>query len=310
MATAKVEALMQVVRRYRQEINGWVVLDKPVGMTSTRAVSELKRLYQAKKAGHAGTLDPLASGILPIAFGEATKTVPFVQDGEKSYDFVITWGTETDTDDADGRATATSERRPERGQIEAALADFVGEIMQRPPDYSAVMVAGERAYDLARDGTAFSLRERPVLIRTLALLARLPDEAHLRATCGKGTYVRSLARDLGRKLGCLGHISALRRIRVGPFGAVGAHPLQALQDDPDRALAALLPVAAGLAELPEIVVDRTAAARLRRGQAILLRDRKAPMSGAAYAICGDVPIAIGAVASGELVPSRVFNLSF
>jgi tRNA pseudouridine55 synthase len=300
---------MNVARR-RVEINGWVVLDKPVGMTSTRAVSELKRLYRAKKAGHAGTLDPLASGILPIAFGEATKTVPFVQDGEKAYDFVILWGTETDTDDADGAATATSEQRPERAQVEAALSGFVGEIMQRPPNFSAIMVAGERAYDLARDGAALNLPERPVLIRTLELLTHSPQQARLRACCGKGTYVRSLARDLGRKLGCFGHISALRRIRVGPFGVADAHRLEALQDDPKQARASLLPVAAGLAELPEIVVDRTAAARLRRGQAIVLRDRNAPLSGPVYAICGDVPVAIGAVDGGELVPSRVFNLSF
>jgi len=301
---------MNVARRHRVEVNGWIVLDKPVGMTSTRAVSELKHLYQAKKAGHAGTLDPLASGILPIAFGEATKTVPFVQDGEKVYDFVISWGTETDTDDADGVATATSELRPERAEVDAALPDFIGEIMQRPPDYSAIMVAGERAYDLARDGAVPNLRERLVRIRTLDLLSHSKQQTHLRAECGKGTYVRALGRDLGRKLGCFGHISALRRIRVGPFSLADAHVLQALRNEPERAISAMLPVAAGLAELPGIVVDRTAAARLRRGQAILLRDRNAPVSGAAYAMCGDVPVAIGAIDGGELVPSRVFNLSF
>jgi tRNA pseudouridine55 synthase len=306
---AKVEP-MKIARRDRAEINGWVILDKPVGMTSTRAVSELKRLYQAKKAGHAGTLDPLASGILPIAFGEATKTVPFVQDGEKAYDFVIAWGVETDTDDADGTTTAISDRRPQPAEIKAALPLFTGQIMQRPPDFSAIMVAGHRAYDLARDGAAVVLSARPVSIRTLELLAASPETAHFRAECGKGTYVRSLARDLGRTLGCLGHIAALRRIRVGPFGQDCARPLAALQDDHGAALTALLSVAAGLAELPGIVVDRNAAARLRRGQPILLRDRDAPLSGAAYAICGDVPVAIGAIDCGELVPSRVFNLSF
>jgi tRNA pseudouridine55 synthase len=300
---------MNIVRRNRIEINGWVILDKPVGMTSTRAVGELKRLFQAKKAGHAGTLDPLATGILPIAFGEATKTVPFVQHGEKAYDFVIAWGIETDTDDADGAATATSDRRPQQTEIEAALPLFTGQIMQRPPDFSAIMVAGQRAYDLARAGAAVALSDRPVLIRSLELLSYSPEKARLRAACGKGTYVRSLARDLGRKLGCLGHIAALRRIRVGPFRVEDARPLLAMQEDQEVALAAMLPVAAGLAELPGIIVDRDAAARLRRGQAILLRGRDAPISGAAYAICGDVPVAIGAIDCGELVPSRVFNLS-
>jgi tRNA pseudouridine55 synthase len=292
------------------DINGWVVLDKPVGMTSSRAVSELKHLYRAKKAGHSGTLDPLASGILPIALGEATKTIPFVQNGEKAYEFLVGWGVETDTDDADGQITATSDRRPEPAEIAAALPFFTGHIMQQPPSFSAVRIAGRRAYDLARSGTALTLAARPVYVHSLALLSAAGHAARFRTDCGKGTYVRALARDLGRRLGCFGHVRELRRIRVGPFKLDQAHDLSTLTHEPDAASAAILCVAAGLAELPGIVVDRSAAARLRRGQPILLRDRAAPVSGAAYAICGDTPVAIGAIDGGALVPSRVFNLSF
>jgi len=200
----------------RKDVHGWVVLDKPSGMNSTHAVSRLKRIFNAKKAGHAGTLDPLATGILPIAFGEATKTVPFVQDGEKAYRFTVRWGTETDTDDADGRIAAQSDLRPAAAEILALLPGFIGTIPQLPPSYSAIKINGERAYDLARDGEAPVLSPRPVTIHALDLLSSEPDEAVFEARCGKGTYVRAIARDLGRSLGCYGHVSALRRTRVGP----------------------------------------------------------------------------------------------
>ena len=291
----------------RKDVHGWVVLDKPSGMNSTHAVSRLKRIFNAKKAGHAGTLDPLATGILPIAFGEATKTVPFVQDGEKAYRFTVRWGTETDTDDADGRIAAQSDLRPDAADILALLPGFIGTILQLPPSYSAIKINGERAYDLARDGEAPVLSPRPVTIHALDLLSSEPDEAVFEARCGKGTYVRAIARDLGRSLGCYGHVSALRRTRVGPFYETDAVLLPDLDDEGARTRA-LCRIEAGLMEVPRIVVDSGAAARLRRGQPVLLRGQDAPFDGSAYAACGGVVVAIGAVENGELIPGRVFNV--
>ena len=296
-------------RSKRVDVNGWVVLDKPVGITSTHAVSRLKRIFNGKKAGHAGTLDPLASGILPIAFGEATKTVPFVQDGEKAYRFTVQWGAETDTDDADGAVVARSELRPARDAIEALLPRFIGTVEQTPPAFSAIKINGERAYDLARDGETVTLASRLVTIHELAITASHDGETVFETRCGKGTYVRAIARDLGRALGCFGHVTALRRTRVGPFREADAVPLAAL-DDPALAEAALRRVEAGLGELTRILVDRSDAARLRRGQGMLLRGADAPSGGQAYAACGGVVIAIGAIEGGELVPARVFNLPF
>jgi len=294
-------------RSTRRAVDGWLVLDKPVGMTSTHAVSRMRHLLEAKKAGHAGTLDPLASGILPIAFGEATKTVPFVQDGEKTYRFTVKWGEETDSDDADGAVVRRSERRPGADQIVEALPQFVGTIMQVPPSYSAIKVEGERAYDLAREGEAVVLAPRPVTIYRLELIEAQADSALFEAQCGKGTYVRAIARDLGRLLDCCGHVSALRRTRVGPFHEADAVGPNELEADPQHAPLALLPLEAGLADVPCVVVDRDGASRLRRGQSLLLRGRDAPLGGLAYAACGGVVVAIGSVEEGELVPSRVFN---
>jgi tRNA pseudouridine55 synthase len=301
---------MNAPRSTRVEINGWVVLDKPVGMTSTHAVSRLKRIFHGKKAGHAGTLDPLASGILPVAFGEATKTVPYVQDGEKAYRFTVRWGIETDTDDADGKPTVQSDERPAVDAIVALLPRFTGTILQCPPAFSAIKVAGERAYDLARDGEPVDLAPRPVTIHALELVQADQDEAVLEARCGKGTYVRAIARDLGRALGCHGHVTALRRTRVGPFREEDAIPLAQLQEGAFDVAAVLRRVEAGLTEVPCVSVDRDAATRLRRGQSILLRGRDAPVDGMAYAACGGVVVAVGAVEKGELVPGRVFNLPF
>jgi tRNA pseudouridine55 synthase len=299
---------MNAPRSTRVEINGWVILDKPVGMTSTHAVSRLKRLFNAKKAGHAGTLDPLASGVLPIAFGEATKTVPFVQDGEKAYRFTIAWGIETDSDDADGMVTARSDARPAREAILAALPQFTGTILQRPPIFSAIKVAGERAYDIARDGETPDLAPREITVHALELVSAETDHATFEARCGKGTYVRAIARDLGRALGCHGHVAALRRTRVGPFHETDAIPLAQLMEAPPPD--ALRRVEAGLQEIPHIVVDRESAARLRRGQSILLRGRDMPFEGTAFASCSGVVVAVGAIEGGELVPGRVFNLPF
>ncbi len=296
-------------RSKRVEVNGWVVLDKPVGITSTHAVSRLKRIFNGKKAGHAGTLDPLASGILPVAFGEATKTVPYVQDGEKAYRFTVLWGAETDTDDSDGTVVARSEDRPARAAIEALLPRFTGTIEQKPPAYSAIKINGERAYDLARDGEIVDIAARSVTVHELRVVACEGDESVLETRCGKGTYVRAIARDLGRALGCYGHVTALRRTRVGPFVESDAVPLAALEE-PAAAEGALRRVEAGLGELTRILVDRSDAARLRRGQGMLLRGADAPSAGQAYAACGGVVIAVGGIEGGELVPARVFNLPF
>ncbi len=204
-------------KKPKRDVHGWVVLDKPIGMTSTHAVAVVKHLFAAKRAGHAGTLDPLASGSLPIALGEATKTVPFVVDGRKTYAFTIRWGEERDTDDAEGRVVGTSESRPDGAAIQALLPRFTGAIEQVPPRFSAIKIEGERAYDLARDGEVVEIAARPVSIHRLDLVEMPdPDHAVLAAECGKGTYVRALARDLGRALGSLGHVCALRRNRVGP----------------------------------------------------------------------------------------------
>jgi tRNA pseudouridine55 synthase len=295
---------MNAPRSTRVAIDGWLVLDKPVGMTSTHAVARAKRIFNAKKAGHAGTLDPLASGILPIALGEATKTVPFVQDGEKTYRFAVRWGTETDTDDADGKPVEHSAERPSRDAIVGLLPSFMGTILQRPPAFSAIKIAGERAYDLARDGELVDIAPRPVTISSLALVDDDADEAVFVAECGKGTYVRAIARDLGRLLGCYGYVTALRRTRVGPFDLDGAVALMDLEAEP---LAYLHPVAAGLASVACVTVDRSAAARLRRGQSVLVRGRDAPAEGPAWASCGGVAIALGTVEGGELMPSRVFT---
>lgn len=293
----------------RSVVDGWVALDKPVGLTSTQAVSRLKRVYNALKAGHAGTLDPLASGILPVAFGEATKTVPFVQDGEKAYRFTVRWGAETDTDDSEGRITRESDARPQRAAIEAALPEFIGDIMQTPPQFSAIKIAGERAYDLAREGETVELKPRAVHVYSLTLLGASEDEAEFCMECGKGAYVRAIARDLGRKLGCLGHVTALRRTRVGPFTEADAFSLDEIEAGA-AANDALMSVEAGLTELPCVVVDRDTAARLRRGGSVILRGRDAPHGGIVYAACGGVPVAFGEIVEGALSPARVFNLPF
>ena len=305
-------------KRDRRDVHGWVILDKPIGMTSTHAVAVIKRLFQAKRAGHAGTLDPLASGGLPIALGEATKTVPFVMDGRKRYRFTVCWGEERDTDDVEGRPTATSDARPDAEAIRALLPRFTGVIEQVPPQYSAIKIQGERAYDLARDGEVVELKPRPVEIHELILVDQ-PDRDHsvFEAECGKGTYVRALARDLGRLLGCYGHISALRRTLVGPFVENDMIPLDQLEALCDRAASgeanladALLPVETALDDIPALAVTRADAARLHRGQAVLLRGRDAPnSSGTVYVTVGGRLLALAEIGNGEIIPKRVFNLT-
>jgi tRNA pseudouridine55 synthase len=294
-------------RSSRLEINGWINLDKPTGVSSTQAVGRLKFLFNAKKAGHAGTLDPLASGVLPVAFGEATKTVPVVQDGAKSYRFRVRWGEESATDDAEGEIVARSERRPAPAEIESLLPRFVGEILQTPPTFSAIRIAGARAYDLAREGEAFEIEPRPINVYRLDLISAETDAAVLEAECGKGAYVRAIARDLGRALGCYGHVIELRRTRVGPFSVDTGVPLDRLPDDADLMARAILPLQAGLGEIPILPVDRTAAATLRRGQKLLLRG-PVPTHGRVYVECFGTPIAFGVVEDGYFVSTRVFNL--
>jgi tRNA pseudouridine55 synthase len=305
-------------KRDKRDVHGWLVLDKPVGMTSTHAVSVVRRLFSAKRAGHAGTLDPLASGMLPIALGEATKTVPFVMDGRKLYQFTVRWGEERDTDDAEGRVIANSDQRPSPDAIRALLPTFTGAIQQVPPKYSAIKIEGERAYDLARDGAVVELAARPVDIGSLELIETPgPDHAVLHAECGKGTYVRSIARDMGRALGCFGHVSALRRVAVGPFGAETMILLADLEALCHRAAAgegsladALLPVETALDDIPALAVSQADAARLQRGQAVLLRGRDAPnFRGPVYATASGRLVALAELDRGEIVPKRVFNLA-
>ena len=300
-------------RRKGSPVHGWLIFDKPKGMNSTRAVGLVKSLYDAAKAGHAGTLDPLATGVLPIALGEATKTVPFVVEGSKVYRFTVRFGIETDTDDAEGKVTASSDRRPSSPEIEATLPRFTGEIIQVPPRFSALKVEGARAYELARDEEQFELEPRPVSIARLTLVAH-PDKDHciLETECGKGTFVRALARDLGRALGSHGHVAALRRTRVGPFGedrAVSVERLEALASDRDDLVAALEPVEIALRGIPALAVSAADAARLRRGQPVLLRGRDAPiLAGTIYAMARGTLVAVGEVSEGELKPRRIFNL--
>lgn len=302
-------------RKKGNPVHGWVILDKPLNMTSTQAVGAVRRSFNAQKAGHAGTLDPLATGILPIALGEATKTVPFAVDGEKAYRFTVRWGAETTTDDTEGTVTQSSERRPSRADIEALLPQFHGNISQVPPAFSAIKIAGERAYDLARDGEDVVLEARTVTIDRLALVDH-PDESTsvFEAECGKGTYVRALARDMGRMLGCYGHVIALRRTRVGPFDEGNSVTLDAIQSaaqmvDTTAIADCLAPVEMALAALPELLVSQSDAASLARGQSILIRGRDAPiLAGPAFATSKGRLIALGELDKGALHPTRVFNL--
>jgi tRNA pseudouridine55 synthase len=305
-------------RREKRDVHGWVVLDKPVGMTSTHAVSVIKRLFTAKRAGHAGTLDPLASGCLPIALGEATKTVPFVMDGRKTYVFTVRWGEQRDTDDAEGQVTAASDRRPGADDIRAVLPRFTGTIEQVPPRYSAVKIAGERAYDLAREGEMVEIASRQVEVYRLDLIEMLDrDHTVFAAECGKGTYVRALARDMGLALGCLGHVTALRRTAVGSFTEKTMISLERLEALCHRAAAgegnladAFLPVETALDDIPALAVSRADAARLQRGQAVLLRGRDAPVfRGLASVTASGQLVALAEVDRGEIVPKRVFNLA-
>ena len=301
-------------------VHGWVSLDKPVELGSTEAVSRIRRLFNAQKAGHAGTLDPLASGVLPIALGEATKTVPFLMDAQKVYRFTVRWGISTASVDREGEVTARSDVRPSMEAVRAALPAFSGEIQQVPPIFSAIRVDGQRAYDLAREGVEVELKARPVTIHEIAV-SNAPDADHVEITArtGKGVYVRSLARDLAVMLGAEGHVSALRRERVGPFAAENAVTLEMLEDLAYRgaALEGLLPVATALDDIPDLAVTGSDAFSLRQGRPIVLlprqvetlKDRLKSGSRTVSAFEDGTLVALCQMRAGRLEPDRVFNLS-
>ncbi|MBJ7411198.1 MAG: tRNA pseudouridine(55) synthase TruB [Phenylobacterium sp.] len=306
-------------RKRGQAISGWINLDKPYDLTSTHAVGRIRRLFDAQKAGHAGTLDPLATGVLPIALGEATKTVPFLVDADKSYRFTIAWGRTTATYDREGETIAESDVRPTLAQVQAVLPRFVGEIDQIPPAYSAIKVDGERAYDLARAGETVELASRKVNVFDARVVdAEDPDHVTLEVDCGKGTYVRALVRDIAEALGACGHVSALRRTRVGRFTEQSAVALELLEDlgHKARQSEALLPVETALDDIPVLAVTDEDAFRLKQGRSIVLVPRQVeavkarlkPGSRTVSAMSGGSMVALCEMRAGRLEPSRVFNL--
>jgi tRNA pseudouridine55 synthase len=298
-------------KRKGRDISGWVLVDKPAGMTSTAVVGKVRWAFEAKKAGHAGTLDPDATGMLPIALGEATKTIPYLGDALKSYVFLVRFGVATTTDDADGEVIETSDARPNDDDIRAALPGFVGEIRQVPPQFSAVKVDGARAYDLAREGEVMELAARDLYVDELTLTARPdPDHAKLHFVCGSGGYVRSIARDLGRQLGCLGHVVHLRRTWVGPFDiedAVSLERIVTLERTPEID-GLLAPVALALSDLPELRATEMGAMRLKNGNPGQVLPGDVEYGDLAWASYQGQPVAVGRFRAGELHPERVFNL--
>ncbi|GAB0114169.1 tRNA pseudouridine(55) synthase TruB [Acidisoma sp. C75] len=308
--------MMKNRRRRGRPLDGWLILDKPQGPTSTDMVNKLKRLFDAQKAGHGGTLDPLATGLLPIAFGAATKTVPYVMDGTKRYQFTLRFGQSRDTDDAEGAVTGTSDVRPETAAIEAALPAFRGLIMQVPPIYSAIKVAGERAYDMAREGRPPVLEPRPAQIDRFELIARPDaDTAVFEVESGKGVYMRSLARDIALACGTLGHITVLRRLRVGPFTeemAISLDKLEAGEDTAPISPALLLPVSTALADIPALALTEGEAVQLGNGQALSLVDLMGripeaadPAGGKVRAMVGSRVIGLCRLEEGWMKPERL-----
>ena len=304
--------------RKGQPVHGWVVVDKPLGLTSTQVVGRVRRVFDARKVGHGGTLDPLATGLLPIAMGEATKTVPYVLAGHKAYRFTLRWGQGTATDDAEGAVVAVSERRPAEAEVRAVLPRFQGVIDQVPPHYSAIKIAGRRAYDRARAQEVFELDPRPVTIHSLELVAMEgPDLASFEVVCGKGAYMRSLARDLGAALGCHAHVVALRRTAAGPFTQDHAISLESLEALGHSAAAsgALLPIETALDDIPALALTEIEANRLRRGQAVSMlaranreRIREFENGVIVYATTDGKPVALARYEAGDIHPVRVLNL--
>ncbi|MDD3371308.1 MAG: tRNA pseudouridine(55) synthase TruB [Alphaproteobacteria bacterium] len=293
-------------------VHGWLALDKPLGLTSTQALGRARRLLAGKKAGHGGTLDPLATGLLPLAFGEATKLIPYVMDGSKEYEFTVRWGENRSTCDSEGNVTARSEARPDEAQIRAVLPSFIGDIMQKPPAFSAIKVQGERAYDLARAGKTVDLAPREVRIETIELLG-IPDADHasFRVLCGKGVYVRALARDFAAALGTFGYVSALRRTRVGPFGIENAVSMADLErlSAKNAAKEALLPIKAALGAIPTLVLTPNEAHSLKMGQKILIKPQNQALLDATlvFAEYDRMPVAIVEPVAGEFRVVRGFH---
>ena len=296
--------------RKKRQVSGWLVIDKPAGITSTAVVGRVRWAFDAEKAGHAGTLDPAATGVLAVALGEATKTVPFVTDALKCYRFQVRFGSATSTDDAEGSIIATSGQRPTDAAIEAALPAFRGDILQIPPQFSAVKVDGARAYDLARDGEILDLAARPLHVARLDMTHRPdPDHAEFEMVCGKGGYVRSIARDLGQGLGCLGHVLWLRRLWSGPFRAEDGMSLERLEElaRTDALDTHLLPLELGLEGLPQLQATAEGAARLRNGNPGMVTGASLAYGDLAWATYQGRAIAVGHYRSGELHPNRVFR---
>lgn len=298
-------------KRKGRDISGWLVVDKPAGMTSTAVVNKVRWAMAAKKAGHAGTLDPDATGVLAVALGEATKTVPYITDSLKAYTFTVTLGAATNTDDAEGEIIARSDSRPSDEEIKAALGQFVGDIMQVPPKFSAVKIDGERAYKLARDDEDFEIAARPLWVEELVMVDREDaDHVTLEMTCGKGGYVRSIARDLGEALGCLGHVRELRRIWSGPFEAkdgITIEQIDELAKTPELD-AYLRPMTEGLTDLPEVKATAEGAVRLRNGNPGMVLTSGVEYGDECWASLDGEPVAVGIFKGGELHPSRVFVL--
>jgi len=305
-------------KRRGRPIHGWLVLDKPSGITSSKAVGRVKRLLDATKVGHGGTLDPLATGVLPLAFGEATKTVSYVMDALKTYTFTLRWGEARDTDDSEGAVIETSDLRPDRAAIEAALPLFRGDIEQMPPQYSAIKVEGQRAYDLARRQETVKLAPRQVHIERFELID-MPnaDFAVFEVRSGKGTYMRSLARDLARKLGTVGHISDLRRLSVGPFQAEDAISLDNLEKLGHSAPPSdfLMPIEAALDDIPALALTEEEARSLRLGQAVAVLPvarrnslQDMPKGTVVCAMAAGKLVAMARIQGGEIRPVRVLNV--
>ncbi|MBV7377503.1 tRNA pseudouridine(55) synthase TruB [Maritimibacter dapengensis] len=298
-------------RKKGRDVHGWLVVDKPAGLTSNAVVNKIRWAFDAKKAGHAGTLDPEATGVLAVALGEATKTVPYITDAMKAYVFTVRLGQATNTDDAEGEVIATSDARPTDDDIRAALPAFSGNIQQIPPKFSAVKIDGQRAYKLARDGEDVEIEPRPLFVESLVMLDR-PDADHvtLEMVCGKGGYVRAIARDLGAALGCHGHVRELRRVWSGPFLAeegVSMERIEELAKSP-KIDALLAPLSEGLTSLPELRCTAEGATRLRHGNPGMVIASDVEYGDEAWASFDGEPVAVGIYKAGELHPSRVFNL--
>jgi tRNA pseudouridine55 synthase len=304
------------MKRQRNNINGWLVLEKPSGITSAHAVEKVKRLLHPEKIGHAGTLDPLASGVLPLALGEATKTVPYMMDAAKTYAFTVRWGESRDTDDSEGQVLATSTKRPDKADILAILPQFTGAIQQTPPIYSAIKVDGKRAYDMARDGQKVELKSREVTVHSIEITEHNEHETAFICHCSKGTYVRSLARDMGQMLGCLGHITVLRRLKVGNFSENDAISLEVLAEmvhksPPDLHKSGILrSVESALDDILALDIDSDQAALLKRGQFVPLASlgMESAENTTVFTRCEGKLVAICECSQGMMKPMRVFNL--